>query len=118
MNRNSILLSVKKMLGIEPDYTYFDDDLIFHINSVFSILTQMGAGPKEGYMISGVSESWTDFMPDTGKIQFVKTYLNLKVKMIFDPPTNSTILSAYERQIAELEWRISTTFDPGDYLNE
>lgn len=104
----SILTSIKKLLGIGEDYTQFDDDIIMHINSVFTILTQLGVGPSEGFFIEDDSSYWTDFIPDLNKLQAVKTYIYLKVKLVFDPASvGSSTLASYERQIQELEWRLN-----------
>lgn len=103
----SILTSVKKMLGIAEEYTHFDPEIIMHINSVFMILNQLGVGPSEGFSIEDSSALWTDFVPNIIRIESVKTYVFLKVKLLFDPPQNSTVLSSYEKQIAEFESRIN-----------
>ena len=109
---DSILTSVKKMLGPDESYTHFDPDLIIHINSVLSILTQIGVGPSKGFSISGKEETWSDFIQDGAKeFQLVKTYVFLKVKLIFDPPLSSAAIEAINRQISELEWRIFVTAD-------
>lgn len=104
---DSILTSIKKLLGIAADYTHFDTDVIIHINSAFDILNQLGVGPSEGFKITDESEVWTDFIEDTTKLESIKTYIYLKVSLWFDPPTSSAILSAKERQISELEWRLN-----------
>ena len=104
----SILTSIKKLLGITKDYTHFDDDIIMHINSVFMTLTQLGVGPSQGFYIEDDSTEWTEFIPDQNKLQAVKTYVYLKVRLLFDPASlGSATLSAYERQIQELEWRLN-----------
>lgn len=102
---DSILTSIKKMLGIAEDYNHFDDDLILHINSVFLILNQIGVGPEEGFTISGESDKWEDFTA-SNKLEHIKTYMYLKVKLIFDPPLSSAVMEAHNRIISELEWRI------------
>lgn len=102
---DSILTSIKKVLGIAGDYNHFDDDLILHINSVFLILNQIGIGPEEGFTISGESDKWEDFIT-SNKLEHIKTYMYLKVKLIFDPPLSSAVMEAYNRIISELEWRI------------
>jgi hypothetical protein len=103
---DSILTSIKKLLGIVEDYTHFDDDLIMHINSVFSILTQLGVGPSEGFMITGKNETWNDFM-DSSTPESIKTYVHYKVKLLFDPPLSSTVMESMNRLISELEWRLN-----------
>ena len=104
---DSILVSIKKLLGIAADYTHFDMDVTAHINSAFDILNQLGVGPSGGFKITDKSEVWTDFIADANKLESIKTYVYLKVSLWFDPPTSSAILSARERQISELEWRLN-----------
>lgn len=104
----SILTSVKKALGIAAEYTHFDPDLIMHINSVFSILNQLGVGPEEGFMISNEYNMWSEFIADNPKLEFVKSYMYLKVKLLFDPPTSSAVAESTKRLTDELEWRILT----------
>lgn len=108
----SILISIKKLLGIAEEYEHFDVDLIMHINSVFSILTQLGVGPSEGFSIEDEVAVWTDFIPEKSKIEFVKSYMHLKVKLLFDPPLSSAVIESMNRMISELEWRIQVAVDP------
>ena len=104
----SILTSIKKLLLIAEDYKQFDADIIMHINSVFMTLQQLGVGPSEGFFIEDETAEWTDFVDDIAKIQAVKTYIFLKVKLVFDPGSiGSSTLASYERQIQELEWRLN-----------
>ena len=104
----SILTSIKKMLGIAEENTDFDADIIMHINSVFTTLTQLGVGPSEGFYIESKVDIWEDFISDYIKLQAVKTYIYLKVRLLFDPSSlGSSTLAAYERQIQELEWRLN-----------
>lgn len=104
----SILTSIKKLLGIAEGYTQFDADIIMHINSVFMTLTQLGVGPSEGFYIEDDSAEWMEFVPDLNKLQAVKTYIYLKVRLVFDSASlGSATLAAYERQIQELEWRLN-----------
>lgn len=103
----SILTSVKKLLGIDEAYNHFDSDLIMYINSVFSILTQMGVGPANGFSITGNSEKWTDFTDEPDKFSFVKSYMHLKVKLLFDPPLSSAVIESINKQISEFEWRLN-----------
>lgn len=104
----SILTSIKKMLGIADNYTHFDADIIMHINSVLMTLTQIGVGPSSGFYIEDETTAWTEFIPDMTKLQAVKTYVYLKVRLLFDPSSlGSATLAAYERQIQELEWRLN-----------
>lgn len=105
---DSILKSIKKMLGPTEDYTYFDPDIMIHINSVLMILTQLGVGPKSGFFITGPDETWADYLgDDLTKLELVKSYIYLKVKLIFDPPTTGVLHEAMERQIQEFEWRLN-----------
>lgn len=105
---DSILTSIKKLLGIAEEYEHFDADIIMHINSVFMTLTQLGVGPSEGFYINDEETIWTDFIPDQNKLQAVKTYMYLKVRLLFDPSSlGSATLASYERQIQELEWRLN-----------
>ena len=107
----SILTSIKKMLGVAEDYTEFDEDIITHINSVFLNLTQLGVGPEEGFMIEDDTAVWEDFINDSIKLQAVKTYMYLKVKLLFDPPLSSSVTESFTRMIAELEWRLNVAVD-------
>lgn len=108
---DSILISVKKMLGIAAEYTHFDADIIIHINSVFMILNQLGVGPKEGFSISSDVETWDEFTNDNLTIESVKSYMYLKVGLLFDPPTSSNVLEARNRLVSELEWRLNAIAD-------
>lgn len=103
--QESILTSIKKLLGITEEYAHFDTDIIMHINSVFMILMQLGIGPAEGFSITGDSEVWSDFLSDATWFESVKSYVYLKVKLIFDPPQSGTLLNAMEKQVSEFEWR-------------
>lgn len=103
----SILTSIKKMLGITEDYTHFDADIIMHINSVFSILTQLGVGPDDGFVIKDDKAVWTDFIKDNSKMEAVKSYMYLKVKLLFDPPLSSAVIESTNRMISEYEWRLN-----------
>lgn len=107
----SILTSIKKMLGITEDYTHFDDDIIMHINSVFMILTQMGVGPAEGFFIEDKSALWEDFTTDVINLQAIKSYMYLKVKLLFDPSASSAVTESTNKLISELEWRLYVAAD-------
>lgn len=105
----SILTSIKKMLGIEDDYDHFDQDIITHINSTFNTLNQLGVGPEEGYIISGDKESWEDFLGEfIRSLAMIKSYVYLKVRMLFDPPSSSIVANAFNESIREYESRINT----------
>ena len=112
INPNSILDSVKKDLGIMPDYTYFDPDIIMDINSAFSILTQLGVGPSSGFSITDNTTLWSDYIPDDPHLEMVKTYVSKKTKQFFDPPSTGPIAEAHERVLKEMEWRINIAVDP------
>lgn len=103
----SILTSTKKMIGIDESYTAFDLDIINHINTVFSDLNQLGIGPAEGFMIADASAVWADFLSGDLRLNNVKTYMYFRVRLMFDPPTTSYLISAMDEQRKELEWRIS-----------
>ena len=107
----SILTSIKKLLGIEEEYTQFDNDIIMHINSVFLNLTQLGVGPAEGFLIEDDTATWEDFISDSNQLQAVKSYMYLKVKLLFDPPLSSSVIESMNRMIAELEWRLNVAVD-------
>lgn len=109
----SILTSIKKLLGIAKEYEHFDADLIMHINSVFTILTQLGVGPSEGFSIMDEDATWDEFLPDKQNLELVKSYMHLKVKLLFDPPLNSSVIESMNRQISEFEWRLNVAVDPG-----
>ena len=106
----SILESIRKLIGPSAQYTIFDNDLIMHINTVFFTLCQLGV-TEEPFVISGTDETWDEFHADTD-LEAVKTYVYLKCRMYFDPPTNSALISAINEQIKELEWRLNVAVDP------
>lgn len=104
----SILTSIKKLLGIAEEYKQFDADIIMHINSVFADLAQMGVGPSNGFVIWDDTAIWDDFISDDLLLQSVKSYMLLRVKILFDPNSvGSSTLASYERQIAQWEWRLN-----------
>lgn len=104
---NSILTSTKKILGIEDEYTAYDVDILMHINSVFSILNQLGIGPTDGFAIEDKVATWDTFLGDDPRLNSVKTYVYLRVRLLFDPPTTSYLIDAMKQQIQELEWRLN-----------
>lgn len=106
--KDSILLSVKKMLGLTEEYDAFDLDIITHINSVFTILTQIGVGPSNGFMIEDKTAIWTNFIKDMSLYHLVKSYMVLKVRLLFDPPISSAVLECCKTQANEYEWRLKT----------
>lgn len=115
---NSILTSIKKMLGIEEEYEQFDQDIIMYINAVLGILTQIGVGPENGYSIVDKNNTWNDYISDISKLEMVKTYIYMKVRLMFDPPQSSSVIEVLNKQISELEWRMHIQVDPGGNTNE
>lgn len=108
---DSILADVKKVLGIPDDYRVFDPDIIMHINSVFMILNQLGVGPEKCFSIEDERDMWNSFA-DMSQLGAVKSYVYLKVRLLFDPPSSSFVLSSLENQAKELEWRLNVMVDP------
>lgn len=104
---DSILTSIKKLLGLTDEYTNFDTDIIIHINSVLMVLNQLGVGPSEGFSIQDKSSTWDEFITEESKLEAVRTYIYLKVKLVFDPPLNSSVMEALKQSINELEWRLN-----------
>lgn len=108
----SILTSVKKLLGVAEDCKDFDADIVMYLNSVFLVLTQMGVGPSEGFMITGEEETWDAFLPDPVKAAAVKAYAAVKVRLLgFDIPQSSTTMEALKNTAAEMEWRLNVEHD-------
>ena len=99
----SILTSIKKLLGIPEDYEHFDQDIIIHINSVFMILNQLGVGPTEEFTITDKTAVWSDFISDNKKFESVKTYVYMKVRLLFDPPLSSAVMDCINKVISEME---------------
>jgi hypothetical protein len=119
---DSILNSIKKLLGITEECEDFDVDLIIHINSVFMILNQIGVGPSEGFVIEDMTATWNDFTKQNNLYVMVKSYMFMKVKLMFDPPLGSVVMECFKLQISELEWRLnlfaeSDTDDDGSHEN-
>lgn len=113
----SILDSVKLSLGILPEYEHFDQQIILHLNSVLGILPQLGVGPSDGFFIQNNRSTWGDLLEEMANPNlylYVKTYVCLRVRLLFDPPTSSGAIDAMERQLREFEWRITVTLDPKD----
>lgn len=113
----SILNSVKKIIGLDAAYDAFDVDIIIHINSVLMILNQLGVGVK-GFSITGPNETWTDFLGESSQLHMVKSYVAMKTRLVFDPPTNGTIMEALKQSISEMEWRLNVHVDPDDTFEE
>lgn len=108
----SILTSIKKLLGIDEEYEHFDNDVIMHINTVLGILTQLGVGPVDGFSIHDKTATWADFLGgDLKKLESVRSYVYLKVRLIFDPPNSSAVIKSMNSLINELEWRLNASAD-------
>ena len=110
---DSILTSVKKMLGIAEDCTDFDADIIMHIYTVFMILNQLGVGPSTCFTIEDDIPTWSDFIPDGQNLEMVKSYMYMKVRLLFDPSASSTVMQSMNQAISEMEWRLNVSVDPG-----
>lgn len=108
----NILDSIKKLLGIDELDSNFDQELIMHINSVFMVLNQLGVGPVDGFKISSNKETWSDFVGTRLDIESVKSYIYLKVRLLFDPPQNSFLVDSISKQIDEHEWRLRVQVEP------
>lgn len=105
---DSILKTIRRMIGPDEDYEHFDTDLIVHINAAFSRLCQLGVGPERPFRIHGLEETWCEFI-DTGELEDVKQYIYLSVRVVFDPPASAVIMDAYQEQIRKLEWLLMET---------
>ncbi|MCM1363403.1 MAG: hypothetical protein NC215_00265 [Ruminococcus sp.] len=108
----SILATIKKLLGITEDYTYFDEDILVHINTVFMTLAQIGVGSSAPFSIDDDVPTWDNFFStlpqeDSKNFSAIKTYIYMKVKLVFDPPTSSAVMEAMTRTVSELEWRLN-----------
>lgn len=114
---NSILKSTKKILGLDPTYTAFDLDVITHINSAFSTLNQLGIGPADGFMIEDDVPTWDAFFGTNSKYNSIRTYVFFLVKLAFDPPQTSYLISAMERQKSEYEWRLSLVREETEWVD-
>lgn len=116
----SILKSVKKNLGLEPEYDVFDGEIITFINTAFSTLNQLGVGTPSGFFVEDDTATWGQFLSPnlmTALLGKVKTYIYLRVRLIFDPPATAYVLKSFEAQIQELEWRISAMRESADWLD-
>ena len=108
---DSILNTIKKMLGLDADYTPFDTDIIIHINSALMILRQLGIGPTKGFSITGADELWSDCIEDNIALEGLKAYVYLRVKSVFDPPVSSVAMDAMQKQMDEYAWRMNAEVD-------
>lgn len=107
MENESILTSIKKLLGITEECTDFDKDLVININSTLMILTQLGIGPSEGFTIVDSTATWSDFVSNIKQLAAVKTFVHLKVRLIFDPPMSTAVLESMKEIVKETEWRLT-----------
>lgn len=108
----SILNTIKRMLGLEPDYTPFDAEILIHINSAFMVLQQLGVGPKDGFSITGPDEVWSDYIGNAKNLEALKSFIYLRVKIVFDPPQSGTAMEAIKQQLDEYTWRLNVAVDP------
>lgn len=110
----SIFNSIKSLLGPDASYDVFDQDILIHINTAIAVLTQLGVGPEGGFIVTGSTETWGDFLGSNDKtLNMARTYVYMKVKIAFDPPINSSVLNAYQEACKEYEWRLNVAVDPG-----
>lgn len=118
MNEESILVYVKRLLGIQSDYNHFDPDIIYGINAAFAVLTQLGVGPAEGFMISDDTSKWSDFVADKSRLSLIKEYVCLRTRLLFDPPSSSALIDAMNKTVAEYEWRLYVASDGDDSISK
>ena len=110
--QDSILMTIRKLVCGDPYADHFDTDLLVHINACFSILNQLGLGPENGFVVTDETQSWSSYISDNYILNMVKTYVTLKVRVIFDPPLTSSVLEAMNKEISQLEWRLNVAVDP------
>lgn len=110
----SILTSIKAQLGIQEEYTAFDQQIIMHINSVLMVLKQLGVGPTTGFTISDKTATWNDFLTSDKNLEATKSYVGMRVRMLFDPPTTSIVAESMNRMINEFEWRLNSEAESGN----
>jgi len=103
----SILITIKKMLGLSADYDAFDLDIMVYVNSALMVANQLGIGPPNGFRITGPNELWSDFIDDSINLESVKEMIAKHVQLSFDPPSNSFVATSMENRIKELEWRLN-----------
>lgn len=114
MDNESILVTIKKLLGLPEEYEQFDTDVITGINTTFMTLNQLGVGPANGFRISDKTTTWGDYLPEGSDLEGVKSYIHLNVKLLFDPPQSSTLMDSINRQINMLEFRLGVNADKGE----
>lgn len=108
---SSILYTIKRMLGVSLDDTPFDMEIVVGINSALMVLDQLGIGPPGGLVVTGITETWSDLMDDWTDLEAIKSYVYIRTRLVFDPPTNSFLVDALEKQMQEYEWRLSIRMD-------
>ena len=113
----SILTSIKKLLGIQAEYTAFDQDLIIHINTAFAVLNQLNLGPTNGFVIEDDVTTWDEYITSCN-LTMVRSYIYMKVRLMFDPPTSGILVESMKSMISELEWRLFLEGDKGGENNE
>lgn len=113
----SILTSIKKLLGIQAEYTAFDQDLIIHINTAFAVLNQLNIGPSYGFVIEDDTATWDEYITSCN-LTMVRSYIYMKVRLMFDPPTSGVLVESMNSMISELEWRLLLEGDKGGENNE
>lgn len=109
----SILTSIKKLLGIHEAYTNFDVDILIHINTAFAILNQLGVGPVGGFVVEDAEATWDEYITSCN-LTMIRTYIYLKVRLVFDPPSSGVLTDSINRTLSELEWRIFLEGDGGE----
>lgn len=107
----SILITIKSLLGIASEYKHFDDQIKTYINDAFMSLSHLGVGPENPFVVTSEMDTWVDAFGEGVNVEKIKAYVGLKVRIIFDPPATSFVLEAMNRQINEMEWRLNSMFD-------
>lgn len=110
--KDSILQDVKQMVGQEWDDDTYDTDIMIHINAVFFTLNQLGVGPEDGFSISDKDQLWSSYTTPPRNLDAVKSYIYLRVRLLFDPPTNSFLVTSLQKQVDQIEWRLMVDMDP------
>ena len=109
----SILTTIKKLLGLDESYEAFDTDVIIAINTALMALMQIGVGPKIGFRIEDDEATWEDFLgSDVADLEAAKSYVFIKARLMFDPPSSSVVVEAYNKAAEECEWRLNVQRDP------
>lgn len=109
----SILLTIKKMLGADPEYTPFDTDILVEINSNIQDLIEIGVGPNDGFVVESADETWEELLNDRRDLESAKEYIYLGCKLVFDPPQSSAVIAHFEKRKSEIIWRLSSKVEVG-----